>query len=96
MRKKTLHASENYNTQCRQINEIVELLEATKHQVEKFPIKRVKDLDLDDLIKDLTDTISFARSVRHQLLSTGRVPARAFDRLIDGTERIKCHSMAFI
>lgn len=96
MNKDKSYFSVNENYQSDQIDEIIELLEAIKSQVEKLPTNQEKRMRFEDLIKNLEESIDLAKSVRYHLLSKGKVPVRAFNRLLEKLKLLESYAEIFI
>lgn len=96
MNKDKLISSKNEYSQSQQIYEIIEMLEAIKSQIEKLPTKQEKGVRFEDIIKNLEDSINLAKSIRYQMISKGRVPTRAFNRLLEKLKLLDSYVEIFI
>ena len=96
MNRNQSNSSTGKNSRLEQICEIIEMLEFIKSKIEKLPTKQEKGVRFEDIIKDLDESISLARSVRYQMLSKGRLPVRASDRLLEKLKLLESYAEIFV
>lgn len=96
MNRNQSNSSTKEDSRFQQICEIVELLELIKSRIEKLPTNQEKDVKFEDIIKDLEESISLAKSVRYQMLSKGRIPVKAFNRLLENLKLLESYAEIFI
>lgn len=89
MRKKTLRSFENYDIACNEICKIYESSEILLSQIVSSMKKYPDDLFLKELHEEFVCLCENTKSVKYQLLSSGKVPYLASKRMIASARRIK-------